>query len=469
MLFHSLKFIWIFLPLALLGYFLLNRFSKTKLSIFWLLFVSLFFYGWWNWIYLPLIIGSIVFNYAMGMQLSRLHSKTLLGVAIAVNLIVLGYYKYVDFFIDSFNYISKEPTELLSPVLPLAISFFTFQQIAFLIDCYRDECREYSLWNYSLFVSFFPQLVAGPIVHHKKILPQFEEKKNQYFSVANFAKGLFIFSIGLFKKIVISDSLATLAKYGFDETHNPVLIVAWLATLAYTFQIYFDFSGYSDMAIGCALFFNIELCINFNSPYKASDIQDFWRRWHISLSNFLKDYLYIPLGGNQGSHINVCRNLFITFLLAGLWHGAGWTFIGWGCIHGVALLVHRTWKKCGFHMPKLPATLITFLFINITWVFFRANSWKSAIDMLKGLFGFNGFGLTFLEAFPYKDVRFVALSLAFIMVFFSAFLVFYFKNSQERLHSLKFNYKYALFTAFAFSGSMVMHELDLVDFLYFNF
>ncbi|MGB6019807.1 MAG: MBOAT family O-acyltransferase, partial [Sulfurimonadaceae bacterium] len=266
-----------------------------------------------------------------------------------------------------------------------AISFFTFQQIAYLVDSYRGETAEYDFLNYALFVTFFPQLIAGPIVHHAEMMPQFASKWNLVKNYKNIATGLFIFSIGLFKKVVIADTFAKWATAGFDHAETLNLLEAWATSLSYTFQLYFDFSGYTDMAIGAALLFNIKLPINFNSPYKALDIQDFWRRWHITLSRFLRDYIYIPLGGNRKGSFRTYNNLLATFILGGIWHGAGWTFVFWGLLHGMALVVHRFWKSIGFTMPNILAWFITFNFINIAWVFFRAREWDDAIKVLTGM------------------------------------------------------------------------------------
>ncbi len=250
----------------------------------------------------------------------------------------------------------------------------------------RGETKEYDFLNYALFVTFFPQLIAGPIVHHKEMMPQFASRWNMVKRYKNIALGLFIFSIGLFKKVVIADTFAVWATAGFDTATTLNLIEAWATSLSYTFQLYFDFSGYTDMAIGIALLFNIKLPINFNSPYKALNIQDFWRRWHMTLSRFLRDYIYIPLGGNRKGEFRTYTNLLATFLIGGLWHGAGWTFIFWGFLHGLALVIHRVWQSLGFKMNKILAWFITFNFVNMAWIFFRAKEWDDAIKVLSGMF-----------------------------------------------------------------------------------
>ena len=370
MLFNSYEFIFAFLPITFFIYFFLLSKRLVVGAKGFLVFASLFFYSWWNIIYLPLILSSMLFNYVIGNSLNgnkeniKLSKKSLLIIGVIANLSLLGYFKYADFFISNINYISESNIELLNLALPLAISFFTFQQIAYLVDSYRQETSEYDFLNYALFVTFFPQLIAGPIVHHKEMMPQFASKWNLVKSYKNIALGIFIFSIGLFKKVVIADTFAVWATNGFDKAETLHLIEAWATSLSYTFQLYFDFSGYTDMAIGAALLFNIKLPINFNSPYKAKDIQDFWRRWHITLSRFLRDYIYIPLGGNRKSSFRTYSNLMATFILGGLWHGAGWTFVFWGFLHGMALVVHRGWKALGFTMNSILAWFITFNFFE---------------------------------------------------------------------------------------------------------
>jgi len=395
LLFNSYEFIFLFLPITFFVYFYLNTKRLTEAGKAFLVFASLVFYAWWNVKYLPLILISMLVNYAVGRELSRHRAnhrtyspKKLLAAGIVFNLALLGYYKYSDFFIENVNRVLDAHIPLLHLALPLAISFYTFQQIAYLVDSYRNETKEYDFLNYAVFVTFFPQLIAGPIVHHAEMMPQFAKLRNKVKNYYNIALGLFVFSMGLFKKVVIADSFAVWATQGFDVAKELNMLEAWVASLSYTFQLYFDFSGYTDMAIGAALLFNIKLPMNFFSPYKAVSIQDFWRRWHITLSRFLKDYLYIPLGGNRNGKIRTYFNLFLTFLLGGIWHGAGWTFVVWGALHGGALVVHRIWQQAGMRMPKILGWFLTFHFINIAWVFFRANSFHDAKKVLKGMFGF---------------------------------------------------------------------------------
>ncbi|HHH53646.1 MAG TPA: MBOAT family protein, partial [Bacteroidetes bacterium] len=370
---------------------------------------------------------------------------------------------------------------LLNLALPLAISFFTFQQIAYLVDSYKRETQEYDILNYLVFVSFFPQLIAGPIVHHKEMMPQFSYVRNKLVNYKNVTLGLFIFSIGLFKKAVIADTFAVWATNGFDKAEILNFFEAWATSLSYTFQIYFDFSGYTDMAIGIALLFNIRLPINFNSPYKATNIKDFWRRWHITLSRFLRDYIYIPLGGNREGDFKTYNNLVITFLIGGIWHGAGWTFMFWGLLHGVGLVVYQLWCRLGLRLSLWLAWLVTFLFINITWVFFRAETWSDAMKVLSGMCGFTTIIFPkqlqhYLSDLVSSDILFVdgfllnigggSDTIGWIVIAF--IVVLFFKNSIEKLHNFKLNLFNFIFMVFTFSIAVLAVTRES-EFLYFNF
>jgi D-alanyl-lipoteichoic acid acyltransferase DltB (MBOAT superfamily) len=431
----------------------------------------------------------MLFNYVIGNSLSeknkeksnkRLPTKWILSFGIVCNLALLGYFKYADFFIANLNLVTDLGVQPLNLLLPLAISFFTFQQIAYLVDSYRQETKEYDFLNYALFVTFFPQLIAGPIVHHKEMMPQFANIKNKVKNYRNIALGLFIFSMGLFKKVVIADTFAVWATNGFDKAETLNFVEAWITSLSYTFQLYFDFSGYTDMAIGIALLFNIKLPINFNSPYKALNIQEFWRRWHITLSRFLRDYVYIPLGGNRKGSIRTYNNLLATFVIGGLWHGAGWTFVFWGFLHGLALSIHRLWQSLGYKLPKIIAWFITFNFVNIAWVFFRAKEWSDAIKVLNGMFDVNGIVLkkSFLTILPFLDnvgIKFGDTTpnlgdgsqiVNWIIVTF--IITMFFKNSMEYQNNFKPNtYFKILFIVIFMSGLMSLSTYS--EFLYFNF
>ena len=485
MLFNSYEFIFMFLPITFFVYFYLLEQRLIVGAKGFLVFASLFFYSWWNIAYLPLILGSMLFNYIIGNSLNenfakvKISKKSLLSIGIVANIVLLGYFKYSDFFIENFNFVFNSSTSLLHLALPLAISFFTFQQIAYLVDSYRNETSEYDFLNYALFVTFFPQLIAGPIVHHSEMMPQFASQWNLVKRYKNIAAGFFIFSIGLFKKVVIADQFAVWANAGFNTSATLNMIEAWVTSLSYTFQLYFDFSGYTDMAIGAALLFNIVLPINFNSPYKALNIQEFWQKWHITLSRFLKEYVYIPLGGNRKGDFKTYTNLFSTFIIGGIWHGAGWTFVFWGFLHGIALVIHRLWSKLNIKMPKFIAWFITFNFINIAWVFFRANEFGDALKLLNSMFSLSNIVLPvksyqYLEFLNSYDVKFamvisvIGKSEVIYWVVGAFILTLMFKNSTNLLKLFSPSRKNLYFILILFFISVLFLD-NKSDFLYFNF
>ncbi len=409
MLFNSFVFIFCFLPITLTIFFQIGGQGHHRVAISWLVGASMFFYAWWNPIYAGLILASILFNYMLGISLGNRKnaghwsSKTLLILGVILNLGLLGYFKYANFFVNNLNLVIGTNFHLEHIILPLAISFFTFQQIAYLVDAYRGETREYNFLHYCLFVTFFPQLIAGPIVHHREMLPQFAKQAIYRLNNKHLAIGITIFTIGLFKKVVLADNIAEYSTPVFDAALGGLGIgffEAWTGALAYTFQLYFDFSGYADMAIGIARMFGILLPLNFNSPYSAVNIAEFWRRWHMTLSRFLRDYVYFPLGGNRKGNTRRYINLMATMLLGGLWHGAGWTFVIWGGLHGLYLVINHAWNtlqhSMGFKSNRSTilgrgiARTITFLAVVISWVFFRAESFNAATAILEGMAGMNG-------------------------------------------------------------------------------
>jgi alginate O-acetyltransferase complex protein AlgI len=410
MLFNSLPFLFGFLPLTLSVYFALGR-KSWSLSGLWLAIASLFFYGWWNASFVGLLLASVIFNFGAGYRISQEVRKTganfgrvLLIVGVTGDLLLLAYFKYAGFFAGIAAELFSSVPNFGRILLPLGISFFTFTQIAFLVDAYRGRAKEFNFIHYLLFVTYFPHLIAGPILHHSQIMPQFAERRTYRFDWTNICAGFTVFVIGLVKKVLIADNFAAIATPVFSAAQQgaePGLLVAWAGALAYTFQLYFDFSGYSDMAIGMSLCFNVKLPLNFNSPYKALNIIEFWRRWHMTLSAFLRDYLYIPLGGNRKGKTRRYFNLFITMLLGGLWHGAGWTFIVWGALHGIYLMInhgfHTLCARVGWQAGRFglagvhAARSTTFLSVVIAWVFFRADSFATASTILHGMVG--SFGL----------------------------------------------------------------------------
>jgi alginate O-acetyltransferase complex protein AlgI len=392
MLFNSYPFIFVFLPVALAGYFLLGRLSNLA-PVVWLALASLVFYSVSNWQFVPLLIASVAFNYIIGSLLirSRLRPASrfaVLTAGVAGDLLVLGYFKYAGFFAANLNAMFSTGFTV-NVLLPVGISFYTFTQIAFLVDAYRGNVARYGLPHYALFVTYFPHLIAGPILHHKDMIPQFEREATKSPDPHLILCGLIIFAIGLFKKTCLADSIQPLVAVAFGPG-NPSFDQTWISVLAYTFQLYFDFSGYSDMAIGISLMFGIFLPLNFNSPYKATSIIDFWRRWHMTLSQFLRDYLYIPLGGNRHGRVLRYVNLMVTMLLGGLWHGAAWTFVVWGALHGVYLCINHAWSNYGpavaprFEgLANAAGFVLTFISVVVAWVFFRADSMATAVYVLE--------------------------------------------------------------------------------------
>lgn len=410
MLFTTAIFAWLYLPLVVVGFFAIGRISHIWAAA-WLFLASLFFYGYWMPEFTLLLISSITANFFFGMCINSARersgagqhcaaAKTWLIVGVSGNLLLLGYFKYANFFVNNLNAVLGAQWAIGHVVLPIGISFFTFTQIAFLADAYLKNVKEYRFIHYGLFVTYFPHLVAGPVLHHAQMMPQFSDARTYRFDSAHFAGGLAIFAIGLFKKIVLADGIAPYADAVFkpvDAGATPDLQEAWLGALAYTFQLYFDFSGYSDMAIGLSWMFNVRLPFNFNSPYRATNISEFWRRWHISLSDFLRDYLYIALGGNRKGAVRRYMNLSLTMLLGGLWHGASWSFVVWGALHGAYLMVNHGFRslvgpeaisKLGrSKIYRLFGWLLTMLAVIVAWVFFRAESFGGAGRMLQAMAG----------------------------------------------------------------------------------
>ena len=456
------------------------------MALFVLLVSSLFFYGFWNPIYLILILVSMVFNFLIGTMINRSESgstrKGLLIFGVLVNVLLLGYFKYYDFFMGNVNWLFDTNIALQHLLLPLAISFFTFQQIAYVVDSYRGETKKYSFITYALFVTFFPQLIAGPIVHHHELIPQFNDKSKYRIQLKHIVEGIFIFAIGLAKKVGVADTFAVWANEGFANVDTLTFVESWITSFSYTMQLYFDFSGYCDMAIGLALLFNITLPVNFFSPYKARNIQDFWKRWHITLSRFLTHYLYFPLGGNRKGEYRTYINIFIIFAVSGLWHGAGWTFIIWGTLHGLASIVVRLWGKTKIVLPFLVSWFITFFFVNFAWVYFRAESVGQAHTLLAKMFNVDqsivhvlNQKLTFAatwESFEFLGVHWLTnplFVLPFILFFMALSLLA--PNSIQLLERFQPKVSTLLLVNFCIISVLfityILHKNS--EFLYFNF
>jgi alginate O-acetyltransferase complex protein AlgI len=483
MLFNSHEYLFLFLPGVLIFFYLSRRWGFH--SGLGLLLASFFFYGVKEIDHLPLLIGSVLFNFSVARIVTGLNGhqerkrKALLTAGITANLVLLGYFKYFNFFVSNLNYMFPAGLEVRQGTLPLGISFFSFTQIAFLVDSYHRSAREDNPINYGLLVTFFPYLLSGPIVRYSEVMPQFKERVQKALNYRNLSAGLYLLSIGLFKKVVIADRFSEWATAGFDGPGPLNFFYAWATSLSYTFQIYYDFSGYTDMALGAALMFNIKLPVNFNSPYKALDVQDFWRRWHISLSRFLRDYVYIPLGGNRAGDGRVYFNLMVVFLVCGLWHGAGWTFIFWGFLYGTAVVVRRFWGKMSGPLPDYLAWFLTFNFVNAAWVFFRARTWEDALKVLSGMVGLNGFTLpeSWLPVFgflqgshfqflPWKEIMRGSRD-AYAWIPLALFVCLFFKNSNQMTEEFKADWKSLIWIA---AGAYaVLHMVKRDEFLYFNF
>ena len=482
MLFNSYEFIFLFLPITLIIYFTLNRYGKNNVAKGWLVIASLYFYSYFHLSYLYLILTSIIINYFIG---NKLNHKSLTGkerkiwmiIGVIFNLGLLGYFKYYDFFVENINIIFRTNFTLLHILLPLGISFFTFQQLSFIIDSYNEKSMKYDFLSYCLFVTFFPQLIAGPIVLPNEMLPQFEDKRNKLINYENMNRGLYMFSIGLAKKVIIADTIANFANAGFDKIETLNIIEAWMTSISYTLQLYFDFSGYCDMAMGIALMFNIVLPLNFNSPYKSTNIQEFWKRWHMTLGRFMTNYLYIPLGGNRLGERKTLRNLFIVFMVSGIWHGAGWNFVIWGVLHGICILIHRVWKNSERKMNKLLGWFITINLVNIFWVFFRAETLNTALKVLKEMFSYKSLITIVLEIEQknnlmgmYQEIkdRFTVNEIDITSLLFAVIITFLLNNTFNIVNSLKINIKNCFIVAFFFSISICYFN-GISNFLYFNF
>ncbi|HPF46965.1 MAG: MBOAT family protein [Alphaproteobacteria bacterium] len=485
MLFNSYEFIFVFLPVTFCVYFFLNHKKLTIAANAFLALASLFFYSWWNIIYLPLILSSILFNYYIGQKIhaslgnesSRISPKSILTFGVVVNLALLGYFKYSDFFISNTNLLLGTHFTLLHLVLPLAISFFTFQQISYLVDSYKGKVNEHNFINYSLFVTFFPQLIAGPIVHHKEMMPQFAMLRSKLINYKNIATGLFIFSIGLFKKLVFADTFAKWVYFGYGGTEPMDFFGAWASATSFYHQIYFDYSGYADMAIGLGLMFNIHIPINFLSPPKSKSVKEFWTRWNMTLSRFLRDYIFLPLGGARKGRFRTYLAVMATFLLGGLWHGADWTFVLWGFLHGTAVVICHTWKKySSIKFYDWFNWFLTSFFLTVTGVLFSAPTWDAAVRVFKGMVAFDKIilptELEFANNFGIKFGDFLGSvngdKWTVIWIVFGYIFVLSFKNSIERMKEFKPDLKHLVFLGFTLIIGL-LYITRKSEFLYYNF
>lgn len=470
MLFNSFEFIFVFLPIVLLAYFNLNRLNLHQWAKGVLVLASLYFYAFFNTSYLPIIVSSILVNYGVAVGMRKwdgITKKVLFGIGLLFNLGMLGYFKYTDFMIENVNALFNTSYTLKNILLPLGISFFTFQQLAFVVDTYKNKGRLPKFLDYCNFVTFFPQLIAGPIVLPEEMLPQFEDKANRNPRAKNLFDGIFIFSVGLAKKVIIADSIAVFANAGYNlDLPHYTMAEAWLISLSYTFQLYFDFSGYCDMAIGIGKMFNINLPLNFNAPYRATNFQDFWRRWHMTLNRFLTQYVYIPLGGSRRKEVRVYFNIGLVFLISGIWHGAGWTFVVWGICHGIGVMIHRIWKKKGYSMPSWLGMFITFFFINILWVLFRADNMHEAWVIISSMFDNHQFYLS--QTYTSHLPSILPNSVNMMILFFAMLAGVIGPTAYQLCNDYGWYRAKQAVTIICFVGG-VLFISRVVTFLYFNF
>lgn len=491
MMFHTATFILGFLPIFLVGLFALRRYGTTG-ALIWVLACSLVFYAWWNPWHLPLLLGSVAVNYRIANRLrSSSNAGAWLAGGVGMNLCVLGWFKYADFLLHSID--PERSATVIS--LPLAISFFTFQQIMFLVDTWHlstspsgdpdSLLSDRPLLRYAVFVTFFPHLIAGPIVRPVEIMPQLTGPNFGRLRLANLSDGLLLFLLGLGKKFVLADMFGGFAGVGFDAALGGAQLTffeAWYAALSYALQIYFDFSGYSDMAIGLARMVGIRFPLNFDSPYQATDITAFWRRWHITLGAFLRDYLYVPLGGNRRGPTRQLANLMITMLLGGLWHGAGWNFVLWGGLHGMFLATHRLYRRHFPEMPDIIGRLLTLLVVIVAWVPFRAQSLTATLGMLRGMVGCNGVALprmivgalppiaAFAEPVPILPYLGDARTLSFPEISVCLLLGWLIVLAMPNVHRMSLAVRYRTLTvSFALSMQALFFAPNVAPFLYFQF
>lgn len=483
MLFNSYIFVFLFLPITLVGYFVWNHFQKYKVAKAWLVIASLIFYAYFKLDYLWIILTSILFNFSLNKLFVRIPKKkarkAVLIFGLVTNLGILFAFKYFDFFLLNLNNIFSTDFTFFNLLLPLGISFFTFQQVSYLVDSYRGEVPNYGIIDYSLYVTFFPQLIAGPIVLHDEIIPQFEDLSKKKFQFNNFSKGLMAFSFGLAKKVLIADLLGKTATYACANIGNLNSIEAILSIFAFSFRVYFDFSGYSDMATGIGLMFNIDIPQNFNSPFKAVTIVDFWRRWNMTLNRFFLKYLYIPLGGNRRGTLRTYCNIMIVFLASGLWHGANYNYILWGAIQGALCILVRIFMKQIERIPKWIVWAVNLILVNMSMAVFFSPSIPEAFEIIGSVFtgGFAMPSAEFLHTFQISELQMVLYLFGLLdfeilypicIMGFVWFAALYMKNTNERIAIFQPTVKKGLVTFFLLVLSILSFS-GVQTFLYFNF
>lgn len=475
MIFSTYQFIFAFLPVTFCGYFLLNRFRYYSIAKIWLVLASLYFYGQGSADFFPFFLGSVVGNYVVGTCLVKMDGeqekqrKLLLLLGVLANVGLLGYYKYTDFFIENYNMLTGSDYALKKIALPIGISFFTFQLIAFLVDAYRQETREYDIINYLLFITFFPQLIVGPIIHHGEVVPQFEKEENLKLNPDHVAAGLFLFSIGCAKKILLADPLTTDAQEFFGAIHeNLPMIQSWYHSIEYTVSYYFDLSGYADMAIGLGLMFNIVIPHNFDSPYKARNFQDYWRRWHMTLSRFLSNYIFRSVYKKDCRWRNYYIATMATFFVSGFWHGAGWTFVVWGVVNGFFVCTASWMKRKGKKFPAPAAYLLTAVGVVCARVLFVANSFTDAWNVYRGMFNFGSLGSSLYETARLCWGYVKANGMCSILLVIGLLICWCLPNSKQMQETFKPDWKRCVFAAILLI-CCIMKMNQVVQFLYFQF
>ena len=505
MLFNSYFFIFVFLPLSLAGWYLLNRLKRYKLAQGYLIGMSLWFYAWYNVSFLWVMLGSCLFNFGVSFFLSGRDTprmrRFLLITGCVVNIGALGIFKYYNFFVENVNAVFGADFQTRNILLPLGISFFTFQQLSYLIDRCRGDAPHYGLMDYLSFVTFFPSLISGPIVLHASTVPQFQDETRRRFSAESFSRGVMQFSIGLAKKVLLADTLALAVNYGYENIAALDAPAALAAAVGYTLELYFDFSGYSDMAIGVGKMFRIEIPENFNSPYRATSVKDFWKRWHMTLSRFLQTYVYFPLGGSRKRKLRTFVNTMITFLVSGLWHGANWTFVFWGFLHGLGVAVAGIVgnrkasgeKNAGRKLQdkgirnralRLLCQLATFAYVCMAFVFFRADSIQDGFLLLSRIFSFHVDGqlVQMAAAMEPSEIYIVTKALSLIapslvgaaqiaaMIFMLAvsFFVLTRKNTVQIISRKEISFRFTMWLAFLFAWSVISLS-GVSTFVYFSF
>ena len=488
MLFHSYEFLFVFLPLVFLGYFGFLRLGFLTAARLLLLGMSWLFYAYWNPVYLPLLFTSIAVNFGLSRWILSCpekkggRRKQLMVVGVLFNLGLLGWFKYADFLIGNVN-LAGADLPLMELVLPLAISFFSLQQIAFIVDAYRGVDTRGGLLDYCLFVSFFPQLIAGPIVHHREIIPQLRDSAGHRINYANLCAGVFLVSIGLFKKVVLADSFAVWADNGFDSAAGLSVLEAWVVSYGYTLQLYFDFSGYSDIALGLALLFNISLPQNFNSPYQATSIISLWQRWHMTLTRFVNLYVYRPLlrAMPRVNFLYGTLTSFLAMVVVGIWHGAAWSFVLFGAMQGGAVVINHIWRRLKWPLPSLLGWLLTFHFFSFSLVIFRAREWADASRIYQAMLGMGASDADFstgrilggqaawlLASIPREERSQIAVLGCLLMIAGCLLVVSRMPNSNQLVDRLRYTPGWLLACVVLFVSAVLMMG-EASEFIYFQF